>query len=223
MCMLTRAVGCHPLLRMTLWSLCRNILWRIIASQLRNSAVNSRRFPASCYRKLSQSIVVQKIVCQMVPKQLTPEYKAKRMESALTFLQRYHDDGNDHQRWWNVVCTYYPRNQPALASQWISLQGEIQADFVGAESDVHGVVGQMCILLIDFYPLVRRWVLSITVKHCRNCDGPFRTSGTGCSSSAGRYSIIHPIARTSRPVISIFSYSARNSCLFSVFRMAVRE
>ena len=30
-----------------------------------------------------------------MPKQLTTEPKAKRMESALTFLQRYHDDGDE--------------------------------------------------------------------------------------------------------------------------------
>ena len=42
-----------------------------------------------------------------------------------------------------------------------------------------------------------------------------------CRNSAGRCSIIHPIARTSRPVISIFSYTSRNSCSVSVrvFRM----
>ena len=37
-----------------------------------------------------------------------------------------------------------PRNQApvhALASQWISLQDEIQADYVCAESDVYGVLG----------------------------------------------------------------------------------
>ena len=42
-------------------------------------------------------------------------------------------------------CTHYSRNQAAvnaLASQWISLQDEIKADFVGAESDGHGVLGQ---------------------------------------------------------------------------------
>ena len=41
-------------------------------------------------------------------------------------------------------CTYYFRNQAAvnaLASQWISLQDEIQTDYVGAESNVHGVLG----------------------------------------------------------------------------------
>ena len=34
-----------------------------------------------------------------------------------------------------------------------------------------------------------------------------------CRSSAGRYLIIiHPITQTSRPLISIFSYTSRNSC-----------
>ena len=37
------------------------------------------------------------------------------------------------------------QNQPAvieLASQWISLQDEIHADYFRAESEVHGVLGQ---------------------------------------------------------------------------------
>ena len=33
-----------------------------------------------------------------------------------------------------------------------------------------------------------------------------------CRSSVGRFVIFHPIARTSRPVIFIFSYTSRNSC-----------
>ncbi|XP_023720754.1 uncharacterized protein LOC111871710 [Cryptotermes secundus] len=37
-----------------------------------------------------------RILCaRWVLKQLTPEHKRKRMESALTFLQRYHDDGDE--------------------------------------------------------------------------------------------------------------------------------
>ena len=39
----------------------------------------------------------------------------------------------------------HTRNQAAvnaLASQWISLQKRIQADYVGLENDVHGVLGQ---------------------------------------------------------------------------------
>ena len=47
-----------------------------------------------------------------------------------------------------------------------------------------------------------------------------------CRSSAGRcLMIIHRIARTSRPVSSIFSYTSRNSCpvSISVFRMTERK
>ena len=45
--------------------------------------------PQKCH-----GIPVQKILRQMGSKQLTPEHKAKRVESTLTFLQRYHDDGD---------------------------------------------------------------------------------------------------------------------------------
>ena len=41
--------------------------------------------------------------------------------------------------------THYARNQAAvnaLGLKWISLQDEIPEDFVAAESDVHGVLGQ---------------------------------------------------------------------------------
>ena len=66
--------------------------------------------------------------------------------AALTFLQLYHDDCEVFldriitgiETW---AATHYLRNQTpvnALASQWISLQ----ADFVGAENDVHRVLGQ---------------------------------------------------------------------------------
>ena len=30
------------------------------------------------------------------------------------------------------------------------------------------------------WPEVSRWMPSVTAKHCRNCNGPFRTSGAGC-------------------------------------------
>ena len=30
------------------------------------------------------------------------------------------------------------------------------------------------------WPEMRQWILSISAKHCRNCDVPFRTSCTGC-------------------------------------------
>ena len=54
---------------------------------------------------------------------------------------------------------------------------------------------------------------TITLGHTR-IDGQH----ISCRSSAGRYLIIHPIARTSRPVISIFCYASRNSCPVRVFR-----
>ena len=66
--------------------------------------------------------------------------------------------------------------------------------------------------------------------HCQLCQvyGHTRLDGQHISwrSSAGRcLIIIHTIARTSRPVISIFSYTSRNSCTVSirVFRMTERE
>ena len=46
-----------------------------------------------------------------------------------------------------------------------------------------------------------------------------------CKGSAGMYLIIHLIARTSRPLIFIFSYSSRNFCPVSlrVFRITKRR
>ena len=66
----------------------------------------------------------------------------------LTFLQRYHDDGDEFLDWiitGDETWVAHPRNQTAvnaLASKWISLQDEIHADYVCMESDVHSVVGQ---------------------------------------------------------------------------------
>ncbi|XP_023724320.1 uncharacterized protein LOC111873645 [Cryptotermes secundus] len=49
-------------------------------------------------RSLLHEIVTEhlfrKLCARWVPKQLTPEHKTKRMESALTFLQQYYDDGD---------------------------------------------------------------------------------------------------------------------------------
>jgi hypothetical protein len=42
--------------------------------------------------KIVTEHLFRKLYARWVPKQLTPEDKTKRMESALTFLQRYHDD-----------------------------------------------------------------------------------------------------------------------------------
>ena len=55
MCMMRSAVGGHPSLRTTVLIVCRNALWRIIASQIQKLEVSSFRFPAPCCTKLSQS------------------------------------------------------------------------------------------------------------------------------------------------------------------------
>ena len=44
-----------------------------------------------------------------------------------------------------------------------------------------------------------------------------------CRSSAGSCSIIHPITRTSRPVISIFSYTSKNFSMLSVRVFSITE
>ena len=83
--------------------------------------------------------------------------------------------------------------------------------------------------LLTFWPEVRWWMLTVTVKHCRNCNGPTRTSSIGClvhdnsrphmawwpihqQEFSWEVFNIHPIARTSHPVISMFSYTTRNFC-----------
>ena len=66
------------------------------------------------------------------------------MESASTFLWRYHDDGDEFldriirsdEAW---VAHITPETKQQL--QGISPQDEIQADFFSAEIDVHGVLG----------------------------------------------------------------------------------
>ena len=97
------------------------------------------------------------------------------------------------------------------------------------------------------WPEVRRWMLSVTAKHCRNCDGPFRTSGAGCLVPVLLHDSARPLtARPSThllqefrwdvfnhppyipdlaPRISISFYTSRNSCTVSpsVFRMKERR
>ena len=78
---------------MCLRRLWENALWRIITTQFRDSAVILCRFPTHCCTKFSWSTFCSENCAPGgLPKQLTPEHKAKRMESALTFLQGYHDD-----------------------------------------------------------------------------------------------------------------------------------
>ncbi|PNF31011.1 hypothetical protein B7P43_G01186 [Cryptotermes secundus] len=47
------------------------------------------------HKIVTEHLLFTKLCATWVPKQLTPEHKIKHMESALTFLQRLHDDGNE--------------------------------------------------------------------------------------------------------------------------------
>ena len=139
--------------------------------------------------------------------------------------------GPDHHWWWNMGCTHYPRNQAtvnALAPQWISLQVKFKQT-VGVESDVHSVLGQMGILLVDFlargetantefyWKTLQKLQWAIQNKWCgmlragvvllhENAQPHTRFDDRHISrrSSAGRCLIIHFISRTLHPVISIF-------------------
>ena len=118
---------------------------------------------------------------------------------------------------------------------WISLQDEIQADFVDAvfwyrRHYPHRLPDQRwdgeCWALLRNTAEIKKGdseqtepMLScstITLGHTR-----IDSQQISCRSSAWRCLIFHLIVRFSRPVISIFSYTSRNSFLVSVsvFRM----
>ncbi|KAJ4448384.1 hypothetical protein ANN_10400 [Periplaneta americana] len=44
---------------------------------------------------VTKHLLFKKVCARWVPKNLTPEHKMQRLGSALTFLQRYHDDGDE--------------------------------------------------------------------------------------------------------------------------------
>ena len=120
------------------------IIWRIVASQLWNSAVIFCRFPARCI-KLSRSIIVQKIVCPMGTKATETRTQSKARGVSID-ISIDHDGGNVFPDWiitgdetW--IAHINPRKQAAF-NAWNSLQDEIQADLVGAKNDVHGRLGQ---------------------------------------------------------------------------------
>ncbi|GFY04040.1 uncharacterized protein TNCV_1198181 [Trichonephila clavipes] len=90
-------------------------------------------------------LLFQKLCVRWVPKSLTPEHKIQHLGAALTFLQRYHDDGNefldrmvaDDETW----IWYFPPETKQQSLHWrIPCQDEIQTDAVGAESDVYSVM-----------------------------------------------------------------------------------
>ena len=148
MCKMRREVGDHPSLRKTLWSLCGNALWKIISSQLRNSAVISRRFRAPCCRKLSRSTCSE----NCTPAGFQSNWHQDTKESA--WSQYWHSCGGTMTTvtdFWTGSSQMMKRRlhtlpQKPSCSQFISVTvhssaRRISADFVGAERDVHDVVG----------------------------------------------------------------------------------
>ena len=144
---------------------------------------------------------------------------------------------------------HYPRNQSAvnaLASEWIALQDEIQVDFAVAKVMCTVFWDRRSIFLVDFLirgekvdaerycgPLKklqraiqnkRRGILVLVLFCCTITFGHTRHYGQQiCRSPVERCLITQHIALTSRLMIPIFSYTSRNSCPVSVFRMTERQ
>ena len=57
----------------------------------------SSYFPLHVAQIATVHLLFRKLCASWVPKQLIPEHKAKHMESALTLLQWYYDDGDEFQ------------------------------------------------------------------------------------------------------------------------------
>ena len=93
----------------------------------------------------------------------------------------------------------------ALVSQCICLQDEIQADFVGAESDVHGSGTDGAFLTRGDTVNAELTGNTVVMATSHSEEGQH----ISCRSSAGRCLIIHPVARTSSPVISIIYYTSK--------------
>ena len=107
--MMRSAVGSHSSLRTTLWIFSGNALWGIVASQLRNSVISR----SLLHKIVTEHQLFEKLCARWVPKQVAPEHKAKRMESALTVMQ----DGEEvldwiitsDERWITHINTYIKR------------------------------------------------------------------------------------------------------------------
>ena len=115
------------------------------------------------------------------------EHKERHMESEFTFLQYYHDGDDFLDRiikgdatWVAHITPKTKQHSMHLASEWITLQDEIQADFVGADSDVQGVLGQTRHSPRRLPEQKEDGECLATAKYCRNCNGTFRTSDAGC-------------------------------------------
>ena len=124
-------------------SLYGNVLWRIVASQLRNSAVFPADFPLLVAQNSHGAPVVQ-----VGAKATDTRTQSKAHGVALTFLQQYHDDGDEClDRIITGDGTRVAHITPETKQQSMHWRHNVSpcnrlADFVGVESDVHGVLRQ---------------------------------------------------------------------------------
>lgn len=88
------AAGYHSSMTTSL-SRCSSAFCRTVTFRLRNSLAISRKYHDIWCMKHHETPSFRKLCARWMPKNLTSEHTIKRMEAALTFLQRYHDEGNE--------------------------------------------------------------------------------------------------------------------------------
>ena len=238
MCMMSAVEG-YPSLRMTLWSLCGNFIMENCHFTIMELSIHFHRFPAPCCTELSPSICSE----NCAPGGCQSNWHQNTKHSAWS------------QHWHSCSGTMMMATSFCIGSSQVMKRGlhtwpqkPSSSQCIGITEDVlvRWNSGRLCrcrkwcawcsgtdgaFSSLTSWSEVKRWMLSITAKPCRNCDGPFRTRSIGflvlalsccmimlshtpldgqhiCRSSAGWCLIIHPIAWTSCPVISIFSYTS---------------
>ena len=129
----------------------------------------------------------RKLCARWVPKQLTPEHKVKRMESAFTFLRRYHNIGDEFlgriitgDETWVAHITSEIKLQSNVSvtvdlperqnSSRLCRRGKWCAWYSGTDGAFSSSTS---------WPEVKRRILSVIAKHWRNYDGSFRTNRAG--------------------------------------------
>ena len=121
MCMKRSAVGGHP--------------------SLPRPCGTQQSFPEDFTLPVAQNChgvpVVQKIMCQVGDNRTQNKVRGVSIHFCSGSTSFYTGSSQVIKRRLHTLS-----QNPALASQWNSPQDEIQADFLGAESDIHGVLGQ---------------------------------------------------------------------------------
>ncbi|GFV19417.1 uncharacterized protein TNCV_3663501 [Trichonephila clavipes] len=109
---------------------------------------------------VTKPLLFKKLCARWVPKNLTPENQIQRLGAALTFLQRYHDDGDEFldrivmgdETW----ISYFTSESRQQSMHWRHSGSPVKTKFKRTLS-VRKVIctvfwGRKDILLIDFLP-----------------------------------------------------------------------